>query len=465
MKKTRVRFAPSPTGALHVGGARTALFNWLYARRHDGVFVLRVEDTDQERSTPEAERKILGALDKLGLDWDEGPYRQSEKRERYREVVDKLTSDGHLYPCFCTADELEAERKAMIAKNRPPRYSGKCRKLTDAERDDRKANGDPFAQRFKVEGATIEFDDMVRGRVSFKTADIGDFIVMRSDGAPVFYLASAVDDIDMQITDVIRGEDHLSNTPKQIMIMRALGAEPPRYAHLPIILGVDGQKLSKRKDAPDISDLLNSGYLPESINTAMAMLGWAGVKGKQAESLDEMAQKFDIAKISRSPAKYDPERLENINSKALRQAPDNILMSALRPLLDKAEFPFEKFDPKQMEMIINAARDALGSPAEAVEQLAQFAAKVPADTQTEKFIAMPENLQVRTALTSIIEGYDTIDADSYKSVIDSLSAQTGLQGGALYKQIRAIVAGRIQGPKLKDLFCALGPDELKKTDF
>ncbi|MDH5639426.1 MAG: glutamate--tRNA ligase, partial [Nitrospinota bacterium] len=286
----RVRFAPSPTGPLHVGGARVALFNWLFARRVGGKFILRIEDTDAARSTPEYEAKIIKSLRRLGLTWDEGPdiggpcgpYRQIERHAAYQDVAERLAAKGITYPCYCSEEELEKERKQMISRRLAPRYSGKCRAISSEARTQKEAEGIRPATRFIMpEGETIHIKDEIRGGVTFETSDLGDFIIVRSDGSASFLLASAVDDAQMGISHIIRGEDHLSNTPRQMMIIRALGGAPPHYAHLPMVLDEKGKKLSKRVGATDILELLDSGHAPEAINTAMAMLGWAGVDGSE----------------------------------------------------------------------------------------------------------------------------------------------------------------------------------------
>ncbi len=446
------------------------MFNWLHARRTGGEFVLRIEDTDIKRSSSESEARLLDSLKKLGLTWDEGPdiggeygpYRQSEKLKRYEDATRELIESGHVYPCYCSPKELEAERAAMQTAHKPPRYSGQCRSLTHDERESKEAAGARPSYRFRVEGGEVKFTDGVRGEVCFRTRDIGDFIIMRSDGVAAYYLASAVDDLDMAISDVIRGEDHLSNTPKQILIARALGREPPRYSHLPIILNKEGQKLSKRSDAADVSELLADGYLPDALNTAMAMLGWSGVSGEEAESLELLTEKFDITKVSRSPAKYDEARLDNINSKALKAMPPGALRKILSPFLESANFPFEKFSGGQLGKIVDAARDAFGKPSDAVYQIAQFASPLEPDAAAKEILARPETKPVIDALLLAVEDMDSIDSEGYKAVVESVSLKTGLTGKKLYQPIRVAVTGTTRGPKLTDLFCILGPHEIKQ---
>ncbi|VAX18544.1 Glutamyl-tRNA synthetase @ Glutamyl-tRNA(Gln) synthetase [hydrothermal vent metagenome] len=470
MAKTRVRFAPSPTGVLHVGTARTALYNYLFAKKTGGKFILRIEDTDKERSTADSETKLIESLKRLEIRWDEGPdiggkfgpYRQSEKFDRYRKVTNDLVEAGAAYPCYCALEELEAERKALQAANKPPRYSGKCRSLSDSERELKEKTGAKPAYRFKVTGREVTFKDGVRGEVSFKTKDIGDFIITRPDGSAAYYLASSVDDIDMEITDVIRGEDHLSNTPKQILIMRAMGAEPPRFCHLPIILGADGHKLSKRSGAADVTSLLDAGYLPSALNTAMAMLGWSKVTGNRAEPLESMARIFDITDVSRSPARYDEARLDNINQKALKALPVKKLIEALKPSLEAIKFPFDNFDEESLFKIVDATRDAMGKPQDAADQMIQFARLSVPEGVAKEIVDSPEFKIVANALLARLEENNSVGENEYKAVIESVSSKTGLKGRKLFQPLRVAVTGDVSGPKLADLFIILGPEEIKK---
>jgi len=318
MKQIRVRFAPSPTGKLHLGSARTALFNHIFAKSgNKGDFILRIEDTDTERATLESENAILDGLRGLGIFWDEGPdidgdfgpYRQSERHNIYQQAISKLIEIGRLYPCYCSEAELQADREKLIAAHKPPRYMARCSQLIESERKKLEAKGRKPTMRFRIGSELIKFKDLVFGEITFSGKEIGDFIVARSNGSVGYLLATAVDDMEMCITHVIRGEDHLSNTPRQIMIIKALGGEVPQFAHLPVVLGVDGKKLSKRLGSSDILSLIDAGYSPNAINTSMASLGWSKAPKEMAMSLDELANLFDISSVTRSPAKSDPDRL------------------------------------------------------------------------------------------------------------------------------------------------------------
>lgn len=467
MSGIRVRFAPSPTGSLHVGNLRTALFNWLHARKTGGKFILRIEDTDSARSTIEAESSLIGALKRLGLDWDEGPdvggpyapYRQSERLDKYRDVVERILKSGDAYPCYCSESELEAERKAMAASGRPPRYSGKCKDLTPAERAGLTRGGIKPVIRFRVDDRTISFNDGVRGEITFNTRDIGDFVLLRSDGVAPYYLASAFDDVDMKITDVIRGEDHLSNTVRHLLIMRAMGAAPPRYHHLSIILDAEGKKLSKRAGASDVAELLNGGYLPEAINTTVAMLGWSGVSGKEALPLEKLAELFDISKVSRSPAHFDPERLNHINARALKSITPQKALETLQPVMERAGFPFGEFSRETLEMISSAVASSVHSPLDAGWMSLQFVKRLDPDDEALEALCAPEAKSVVTALVDAVKNGAKFDFDSYEPLMKSVAESTGVKGKSLFKPIRAALTGRVSGPNLKDILSIIGPDE------
>lgn len=467
MSGIRVRFAPSPTGSLHIGNLRTALFNWLHARKTGGKFILRIEDTDSARYAEGAESSLIDALKRLGLNWDEGPdvggphapYRQSERLEKYRDAVGRILKSGDAYPCYCSESELEAERKAMSASGRPPRYSGKCKTLSPAERAGLERGGIKPVIRFMVEDRAISFHDGVRGDVSFNTRDIGDFVLMRSDGVAPYYMASAYDDVDMRITDVIRGEDHLSNTVRHLLIMRAMGATPPRYHHLSIILDADGKKLSKRAGALDVAGLLNGGYLPDAINTSVAMLGWAGVTGKEALPLSKLAEAFDISKVSRSPAHFDPERLDHINAKALKSITPQIALETLRPLMERAGFPFGDFSQETLEKISTAVASSVHTPQDAGWMSLQFAKRLDLDDEAVEALCAPEAKPAVAALIGAVKDGASLDYDSYEPLMKSVAEAAGVKGKNLFKPIRAALTGRVSGPNLKDILAIIGPDE------
>ena len=350
----RVRFAPSPTGSLHVGGARTALFNWLIARQGGGAFVLRLEDTDRERSTPESEAEILRVLGWLGLDWDEGPVRQSERGALYSSAVERLREAGAVYQAYETEEELEAQRAAARADRRAPVVRGR-RDRDPAEIADLEAQGLRPVWRFAVDvpGETA-IEDYVRGTVTFDHAAIEDFVVARSDGTPTYNLAAAVDDLEMGITHVIRGEDHISNTPKQMMVIRALGGEPPGYAHVPLILGPDKKRLSKRHGAASVEDLEEAGYVPGAVVNALALLGWSLDDKTTLLTVDELVKGFSVGRISKSPAIFDLQRLTVINGRHMRLMGAGEFEEALVEYLGKTGYIAER-GPGAEELVRRSA--------------------------------------------------------------------------------------------------------------
>src|SRR5437667_4188582 len=355
MPDVRVRFAPSPTGYLHVGGARTALYNWLFARHQGGVFILRIEDTDVDRSRPELVTAILDSLEWLGLKWDEGPYRQSERLDRYREMAAELERRGHAYPCFCAPEELQAKRARAEAERRAWKYDGTCRNLSQAEQARRRAEGRPAALRFRVpESGETAFDDEVFGRVVLQNSQIEDFVLLRSDGNPTYHLGVVSDDLDLRITHVIRGADHLWNTPKQVLMYRALAAPPPVFAHLPLILGPDRQRLSKRHGATAVGAYREQGVLPEALRNFLALLGWTPPPqsdGQQREvlPLEEMVRTFRLEAVSKSNAVFDVEKLAWMNSEYLRHLPSERLLPLVEQELKTAGIWSETFASRESE--------------------------------------------------------------------------------------------------------------------
>jgi glutamyl-tRNA synthetase len=324
--KVRVRFAPSPTGSLHIGGARTALFNWLFARHEKGTFILRIEDTDRERSTEEFTKSILDGMKWLGFDWDEGPYHQTDRMNLYKEHVDKLMKEGKAYRCYCTPEALEAKRQAMLASGQKPKYDGTCRERTD--RPDK-----PFAIRLKapLTGVTA-IDDLCRGHIEFDNKELDDLIIARSDGSPTYNFTVVVDDVTMGITHVIRGDDHLNNTPRQVLIYQAFGYPLPTFAHLPMIFGPDKKKLSKRHGATSVIEYESMGYLPEAVVNYLARLGWA-YKDQEIFTRDEMIEKFDLAVVGKAPSVFDMEKLNWVNGQHMAKYKDEQLVDLTAPFL------------------------------------------------------------------------------------------------------------------------------------
>lgn len=337
----RVRFAPSPTGLLHFGGVRTALFNWLFARKNEGKFILRIEDTDVERSSPEYEKSIFEGLRWLGLDWDEGsdiggnygPYRQSKRAKIYEKYAQKLLDEKKAYHCFCSKEQLEMDRQAMLAQGLAPKYSGRCRGLTEEEAEKRIERGDASVIRFKTPATGIEFNDLIKGKITFNAELLGDIVIAKSLTSPIFIFAGAVDDFEMKISHVIRGEDHLSNTPKQILIQKALGFDKIKYAHLPLVLGPDRSKLSKRYLESSLDDFKKEGYLPEAIINFTALLGWHPKEEKEILSREELIQEFDLKRVQKSGAVFNQEKLAWLNGQHLKNVPAVQLAEKLKDFI------------------------------------------------------------------------------------------------------------------------------------
>src|ERR671918_307542 len=329
----RTRFAPSPTGFLHIGGARTALFSWAYARRHGGKFVLRVEDTDIERSTQESVDAILEGLEWLGVDWDEGPFFQMQRLARYKEVAEQLIAAGHAYYDYVSREELEALRKQQLARGEKPRYDGRWR----PERAKGKVppKDQPPVIRFRTpEEGEVGWTDLVKGAITFPNAELDDLVLLRADGVPTYNFGVVVDDLDMQITHVIRGDDHVNNTPRQIHIFKALGKPLPHFGHVPMILGADGERLSKRHGATSVIEYRDQGYLPEALVNYLARLGWSHGDA-EIFSKEQLVEWFDLEHVSRSPAQFNPEKLAWINQQYLKAAPDPRLAALVEPELRK----------------------------------------------------------------------------------------------------------------------------------
>jgi len=459
----RVRFAPSPTGYLHVGGARTALYNWLFARHHGGVFVLRIEDTDIDRSRPELVEAILESLRWLGLHWDEGPYRQSERLERYREAATRLVSVGSAYPCFCTTEQLQAKRAQAEAQRRSWRYDRTCRALSEAERERRRCSGLPYAIRFCVpEGGRTSFDDRVFGRIEVENRDLEDFVLLRSDGHPTYHLGVVVDDIDMQITHVIRGADHIPNTPKQVLVYQALAHPAPAFAHLPLILGPDRQRLSKRHGATSVAAYRAQGILPEALRNFLALLGWTPPSGREIISLEEMISSFELEAVSKSNAIFDVNKLAWMNTEYLRRLPAERLLPLVEAELRSAGLWQEGFAGDEREQFTKATL-LLQSRARSLKDYSQsFAAFFTDDFRfdpeaVKKFwkdralITLLPLLGERLSHTKPFELLET------EACLRQLAEEKGVKPGLLINAARVALTGQAVAPGLFEVMAVLGP--------
>lgn len=454
----RLRFAPSPTGLLHVGNARTALFNWLLARGQGGTFVLRVEDTDVARSTRESEEGIKADLRWLGLEWDEGPdvggpyppYRQSERMDRYRAAADQLIAAGRAYYCFCSAEQLEQERAAALAAGLPPKYSGRCRSIGVDEAARRRAAGEPAALRFQVPvDREVTFPDVVRGDVTFHTGVIGDPVIVRSDGGPAYNFAVVVDDADMAITHVIRGEDHISNTPRQILIYEALGRTPPVFAHLSLVLGPDHAPLSKRHGATSVSEFRARGYLPEALVNYLALLGWSPGEGEELLPATEMARRFDLTRVSHSAAVFDTEKLAWMNRHYMKHAAPARLAALVEPWFVEAGFVTARAGGAR-ESIDAVLAMAVGA-VDRLEEVPQRVAFVFAWQEAEAarlVAAEPDGARVVAAFADAIADAGSLTKETFRAAATRTREVTGIKGRALFHPIRVALTGWESGPEL-----------------
>jgi len=448
------RFAPSPTGYLHLGNARTAIFSYLFARHHGGKFILRIEDTDRERSSKEFEEMLLKDLEWLGIEWDE-LYRQSERFDIYREYALKLVESGWAYPCICTPEELEEERKLAEEKGIPYRYSGKCRHLTLEEA---KRKGLPYTIRFRVpEGEVITFEDLVKGPISISADDFGDFVIVRSDGTPVYNFVVVVDDALMGVSHVIRGEDHIPNTPKQILIYRALGFEIPKFAHLPVILGPDRSKLSKRHGAVSVKNYREEGFLPEAMFNYLCLLGWSPPEeGREIYSKEELKKLFDLKDINSSPAVFDAQKLRWMNGVYIREVLSvDKLANYLTPFLREAGYEFED---EYLKKVLEKARDAFETLLEAVEKLRPFF--VDDVVYSEEAKAVLENQSAVQVLNYVLLKLEEgeLNAQRIKEVAKLAQKELGIKAKDFWHTLRAALTGELEGVGV-DILCDVVPKE------
>jgi glutamyl-tRNA synthetase len=478
----RCRIAPSPTGQLHIGTARTALFNFLFARREGGTFILRLEDTDVARSSLEHERDILDNLHWLGIEWDEGPevaglpargpygpYRQMQRLDRYAAAAERLLAEDKAYRCYCSPDELAADRKAQQAAHQPPHYVGRCAQLTADQRRQREAEGRKPVTRFRVGEGVVAFDDLVRGHVEIDTTALGgDLVIVRSDGTPLYHFSVAVDDTEMAISHVIRGEDHLSNTPKHILLFRALGAEVPVFAHLPLILNPDRTKMSKRKTQTAVADYRAQGFLPEALVNYFALLGWSSGTEEEIFSLAELAQRFDLGRVQSAAAVFDRERLEWLNGQWIRRLSEEDLLDRTLPFL-AAHLEAAQAAGRSVRMpsaddvrpLVPIVRERIPTLA-AMSDMLDYLFLDDVDIRPEQLVPKrwdpaTTHAALGAARTVIADvGPVSYEADELEGPLRSLAEERGWKAGDLFMAIRVAVTGRTATPPLFDTLVALG---------
>jgi len=465
----RVRFAPSPTGALHLGGGRTALFNWLFARHNKGKFILRIEDTDRERSTVDAVKAIFDGLEWLGLDWDEGPkedgkfgpYYQTERLEIYNEHAEELLKDGKAYYCFCTPEELAKKRKEAQARKEAPRYDGKCRKLPSEEINKLKDQKVPYVVRFRIPaGGITEVVDMVRTKIEFENDVLDDFVIMKSDGFPTYNFAAVVDDHLMEISHVIRGDDHLSNTPRQVLLYQAFFWKPPQFAHIPMILGTDKARLSKRHGATSVIDYSAKGYLPEAMLNYLARLGW-GYKDQEIFSRQELVEKFDLSGVSKNPAIFDMDKLNWLNGQYIRSALPERIVDLCEPLLIEA---YGNHDIIYITKVVKLFLDRITVIPEIVPLTTYFFKdKLEFDRKVvEKYLKKEETPKILKELRKRLEKTEPFTKPGIEKVFKGLAEDKNVKLGIVIHPCRAMLTGRKESPGMYDVVEVLGKEKVLK---
>jgi len=453
MTSVRVRFAPSPTGFLHIGGVRTALFNWLYARQQNGVFILRIEDTDQSRSTDESIQAIIEGMKWVGLDWDEGPYRQTERMELYRSHAKALLEQGNAYWCICKAEELEARRKEAEAKGLSPRYDGRCRTLGISQ-----PTGEA-ALRFKApqEGRTV-IDDLIKGRVVFENNVLDDLIILRSNGYPTYNFSVVVDDASMHITHVVRGDDHLTNTPRQVPIFEALGFPVPRFGHLPMILGSDKARLSKRHGATSIMAYKDMGYLPEAMVNYLVRLGWSH-GDQELFTRQELIEKFSWKNVQSSAAVFNPDKLLWLNAEYIKTSPPAYVAEALVPLLENAGLKdeMESVSGDWLTRLVVLVRERTKTLVEMVDWVRPyFGQAVLFDEEAAKKFLTPAIAPVLGKLLVKYEASPDFSKQEWEETFKQLVGEEGMKMGQLAQPVRVALTGRTASPGLFDVMEVLG---------
>ncbi len=454
--KVKTRFPPSPTGHLHLGGARTALFNWLFARHHGGIFLLRFEDTDRERSRQEYVDSIREALEWLGLLWDEGPYFQMERLEIYQEFARRLYEEGKAYYCECPPELLEEKRKKALAEGRKPKYDGTCREKGLGP-------GPGRVLRFKTPlvGTTV-VEDLIRGAVAFDHQELDDFVLLRPDGIPTYQFAVVIDDLTMEITHVIRGDDHLSNTPKQILLFQALGAEPPKYAHVPMILGPDGSRLSKRHGALSILAYRDEGFLPQALRNYLVRLGWS-YGDQEIFSLEEMIEKFDLSRVSKSAARFDPDKLLALNAHYIRQEPTERLAREVIPFLKSLGVEI----PNPQEPRFLKAVESVKPRARTLKEMAEmmrfyFVDEIEFDPKAVDKFLKEEIAPVLERLVREIEGLPEFNEEVLERLFRNLAEEYQLKLKHIAQPVRVALTGRTVSPGLFEVMDILGKETVVK---
>ena len=452
----RVRFAPSPTGHLHIGGARTALFNWLFARHHNGKFILRIEDTDRSRSTEEYIESIIEAMKWLGLEWDEGPFRQTDRMETYRTYAYKLLEEGKAYRCYCTPEELEERRQKAMKEGKPPRYDRRCREIKETL-------DKPFAIRFKMplEGETV-VKDLVKGTVTFKNIEIEDLVILRSDGTPTYNFCVVVDDFEMKITNVIRGEDHLNNTPKQIHIYQALGINPPEFAHIPMILGTDRARLSKRHGATSVLAYRDEGYLPEALVNFLARLGWS-YGDQEIFTREELIKYFNLEQVGKANAVFNAEKLLWLNSEYIKLTPEERLFELVKPFLVNEGYLKENVDIKWACRAIKSLKERCRTLKELAHAMRYYLLDyVDIEPKAKEKYINPETIPIIKEITEKLAQLNDFTQDKIEKIFMDIVNERGLKLGQVAQPIRVVITGSTVSPGIYEVLEIVGKEKTLK---
>lgn len=472
-KKLKVRFAPSPTGPFHIGGARSALFNWLVARHADGTFLVRIEDTDLKRSTKESEENIKDSLKWLGMNWDEGidvggphgPYRQTERLDLYKTEVQRLLDEGKAYYCYCSAEELEKSRKAQLDAGKTPIYDEHCRHLTEEEKARYEAEGRKPVVRLKVrKDGVFAFDDMVRGHVEFQAAGVGDFIIMKSDGIPVYNFAVVIDDAFMEVTHVIRAEEHLSNTPRQLAIYEALGYKPPKFGHISLILGEDHKKMSKRHGATSVTEYRSMGYLPEAVVNYLALLGWTPKGEQEIFTEEELIKQFSMKRVSSNDAVFDINKLNWINFQYMKKLDADQLYDLIVPFLVKAGYVDAAVNEEKkdwLKKVIWFMKDHIYFAGQAADELRFFFEDMPELTDEDVLAIMKAETsgKLLKAFIEDLKALETFDQAEIKKCFNACMKAQGIKGKAAYEPTRIALTGATQGPGMFEMMELFGREK------
>lgn len=451
----RTRFAPSPTGHLHIGSVRTALFNWLFARHHGGVFILRIEDTDKARSTEESTSAIFEALKWLGLDWDEGPFYQSERTNIYKEHLEILMNQGKAYRCYCDPDELEEKRKQALAQGKKPKYDGKCRELTKVYPDK------PFAIRFKApQSGQTEVKDLIKGKIVFENSELDDLILCRRDGTPTYNFVVVVDDITMEITHIIRGDDHLNNTPRQILLYQALSYPLPDFAHMPLTLGKDKARLSKRHGATSVIAYREMGYLPQAMVNFLVRLGWS-YGDQEIFSVDELVEKFNLENVGKSAGIFNPDKLLWLNGHYIKEEADENLARLLIPFLEKRDVRVD--DRKYLVKIIKGFKERSRTLEEMADAaLFYFKGKIDYEPKAAKKFLTLETVDIFTEIIGRFEKAKDFNEEEIETIFNQFTSERNITLGQLAQPQRVALTGGTASPGIYEVVSNLGKEKVIK---